>query len=489
VDGVQAAGEIHDRLDIPVVYIAAYPDNKTLQPAKTTEPYGYILKPFEEREPHITIQMALYKHTMEKRLKENEAKYRELVENANSIILRWDTNGKITFCNEFANTFFGYGADDLLGKNVVGTITPERDSAGHNPIQMIRKITLDPEQYSAHENENLRKNGERVWVAWTNKAIRDKEGRIVEIVSVGNDVTATKRAEERLRQSEKQLRQSQKMEAIGRLAGGVAHDFNNLLMTISGYTELVLKRLDQQDPTRKYVKQIQKAGERAVSLTRQLLAFSRGQLLKTELDLNIRVNEIETMLRRLISEDIDFVVLIEPELKHIKANAGQIEQVMLNLAVNAADAMPNGGRFTIKTQNVINGEKDLMVIPGAPAGEFVCLSFEDTGSGMDKKTVDRIFDPFFTTKKKGTGLGLAIVYGIIKQHNGYITADSRPGKGSTFRIYLPAFSSKSADRTKVVIVSQKLRGNGEQILLVEDKKGVREVSTTVLRENGYGNKG
>jgi len=287
---------------------------------------------------------------------------------------------------------------------------------------------------------------------------------------------------------EAQLRHTQKMEAIGRLAGGVAHDFNNLLTPITGYSQLLLSRLEDHNPLRKDIEEIKKAAERAASLTRQLLAFSRKQVLQPEvLDLNAVVADMEKLLRRLIGEDIELVTALEPGLESVKADPGQIEQVIMNLAVNARDAMPEGGRLIIKTENVTLDEEHCKVIPEARPGKFVCLSVTDTGVGMDKETLQHIFEPFFTTKEggKGTGLGLSVVYGIVKQHEGWIDVSSVPGRGATFKVYLPVFYGEREAEQQEAISWRELQGSGKRILLVEDEAGVRKFATGVLGENGY----
>ncbi len=286
---------------------------------------------------------------------------------------------------------------------------------------------------------------------------------------------------------EEQLQQAQKMEAIGRLAGGLAHDFNNLLTVIAGYSQLLLDRLPPGDPICAYVSQIKKAGEGAASLTRQLLAFSRKQVLAPQvLDLNRVVANTNRMLTRLIGEDIELVTICRPDLGRVKADPGQIEQVMMNLAVNARDAMPQGGRITIETANVdLEGNysnQRLVVTPGA----YAMLAVSDTGIGMSPEIQSRIFEPFFTTKEqgKGTGLGLATVYGIVKQSGGYIWVYSEPGKGTTFKIYLPRVQ-------EVAPLAKKVEGNvratagSETILVVEDNEAVRRFVREILEAKGY----
>jgi signal transduction histidine kinase len=286
---------------------------------------------------------------------------------------------------------------------------------------------------------------------------------------------------------EQQLRQSQKMEALGRLAGGVAHDFNNLLTIIKGHSDLLLDWLRDSEAPYKSCEQIHKAADRAASLTRQLLVFSRRQVLQPKvLDLNVLVSEMDKLLERLIREDVEFVVLPGHALGSVKADPGQIEQVLLNLTVNACDAMPQGGKLTIETSNVTVDEEYALTHPGLPHGPFVLLSATDTGHGMDAKTQARIFEPFFTTKDvgKGTGLGLATVYGIVKQSGGFIWVKSAPGIGSRFEVYLPQVSAKGdLDAFERVALPTVL--GAPTILVVEDDVAVRELASKFLETAGY----
>ena len=301
----------------------------------------------------------------------------------------------------------------------------------------------------------------------------------------------SKRAEEEREKIQFQLRESQKMEAIGRLAGGVAHDFNNVLTAITIGSEMLLGDLSSGDPKRQDVEEIQKAAERATSLTRQLLTFSRRQMVEVKLlDVNFIISDMDKMLRRLIGEDVQLDTILEPKLNSIKGDSGSIEQVIMNIVVNASDAMPNGGKITVRTENVALVEKDITFIAEAKPGDFVRLSIADTGTGMDKETMEHIFEPFFTTKAKGqgTGLGLSTVFGIVKQIDGWINVHSEPGRGSTFRVYIPAFFGGSKDKNELTPKTtslQKLHGNGERILLVEDDESIRTVALRLLTENGY----
>ncbi len=296
-----------------------------------------------------------------------------------------------------------------------------------------------------------------------------------------------KNAEEALRRSEEQLRQSQKVEAIGRLAGGVAHDFNNLLTVITGYCELLLARLSSDEPMRKEIEQIRKAGERAASLTRQLLAFGRKQILEPKvLDLNSSARDMEKMLKRLIGEDIDLRIAPAPDLRRVKADPGQIEQVLMNLAINARDAMPKGGNLTIETANLELDEAYASRHVGVRPGSYVMLAVSDNGCGMDKEIMARIFEPFFTTKGpgKGTGLGLSTAYGIVKQSGGNIWAYSEPGRGTTFKIYLPQVE-EAVVRPRSRRQPTKVSRGSETILLAEDEPELRGLTRRILEMKGY----
>jgi two-component system cell cycle sensor histidine kinase/response regulator CckA len=296
-----------------------------------------------------------------------------------------------------------------------------------------------------------------------------------------------KKAEVALRRSEEQLRQSQKVEAIGRLAGGIAHDFNNLLTIINGYTELLLARIPGEDRMSRDINEIRKAGQRAASLTRQLLAFSRKQILEPKvLDLNTIVVDLEKMLRRLIGEDVELVISPAADLRRTKADPGQIEQVIMNLVVNARDAMPQGGKLTLETANVDLDDAYAARHVGVRAGAYILLAVSDTGCGMDKESMTHIFEPFYTTKGpgKGTGLGLSTVYGIVKQSGGNVWPYSEPGRGTTFKIYLPQAEGVVDRMTRDGRRPGAPRGS-ETILLVEDQKELRELVRQMLEMNGY----
>jgi signal transduction histidine kinase/CheY-like chemotaxis protein len=324
-----------------------------------------------------------------------------------------------------------------------------------------------------------RKDGRPITVRLSGNPFKDENGQTLGFEMIAEDVSERRALEE-------QLRQSQKMEAIGRLAGGIAHDFNNLLTVIKGYSELMLDELDSADPLGTEVDEIKKAADRAASLTRQLLAFSRQQVLAPKvLDLNSVVGNMDKLLRRLLGEDIDLFTVLEPGLGRVKADPGQVEQVIMNLAVNARDAMPQGGKLTIETSSVDLDENYARDHVSVKPGSYVMIAVSDTGMGMTEKVKSRIFEPFFTTKEigKGTGLGLSTVYGIIKQSGGYIWVYSELGIGSTFKVYLPAIDAPA--EIPCGSSQQPVRRGSETVLLVEDEDGVRALMRQVLHKHGY----
>ena len=398
------------------------------------------------------------------------------VEQAGDCVVICDRDGTIKYVNSAFEKLTGYSREEAIGK------TPRLIKSGEHAESFyaeLWKIILSGRVFRS-VFINRKKNGVVYYEDKTISPLKDSEGNITAFVSVGRDNTERRTLEER-------LRQAQKMEAVGRLAGGVAHDFNNLLMVIRGYTELLLGRLDPSTPLRRNIEEIQKAADRATSLTRQLLAFSRQQVLEPKvLDLNAVVAGVEKMLRRLIGEDIEVVTALASELGQVKVDPSQIEQIILNLAVNARDAMPQGGALTIETANVELAEAYARQHTSVQPGSYVLLAISDTGCGMDAGTQARIFEPFFTTKEKGkgTGLGLATVYGIVKQSGGYIWVYSEPGHGTTFKIYLP----RVAEATPVQEVGQAFSpppAGSETILLVEDEDGVRKLGREFLESTGY----
>ena len=408
-------------------------------------------------------------------LRRSESNFRSLVTNAPYGICRCDSAGILLDANPALVTILGYSSSsELVGRNLANQYADTQQ--WFNLADHIRSL----KRFNGLAAEWVRKDGSSVTVRLSGRAIRD-EGQAIFFELFTEDVTEQ-------RALEQQLRQAQKMEAVGRLAGGIAHDFNNLLMVISGYCEFLLERIGSDVALRGSVQEIANAAERATSLTRQLLAFSRKQILAPKvLDLNAIVTENLKMLRRMIGEDIDLGMVAGAEIGTVKADPGQIEQVIMNLAVNARDAMPHGGKLTIETANVTRDEEYARLHAPVTPGEYVMLAISDTGMGMDAETQAQIFEPFFTTKGlKGTGLGLSTVYGIIKQSGGYIWVYSEPGKGTSFKVYLPRVSATGeAIVAEPSVTNAKLEPAQETILLVEDESNVRQLARQYLENQGY----
>jgi two-component system, cell cycle sensor histidine kinase and response regulator CckA len=422
---------------------------------------------------------ALYQHfqinLVRKQLLERDELFRLITENAADMIAVVDVDGRRLYNSPSYERILGYTPQEL-GTNSLEQIHPDDcDKVKKASLEAIRTGMGQSVEYRmCHKDGNWRTLESRT------STILDPRGKVERLVIVNRDITQRKLLEE-------QFRQAQKMEAVGRLSGGVAHDFNNLLGVIIGYGEIVQERIAATDPLRSSVDEILKASHRAASLTRQLLAFSRQQVLDPKiLDLKTVVKDMEKMLQRLIGEDIELKTDLAPAGARIKADAGQIEQVVLNLAVNARDAMPNGGKLVLATSNFHMDEDSVRRYPyPVSVGDYLLLTVSDTGVGMDAATRARVFEPFFTTKEKGkgTGLGLSMVYGVVKQSGGYIDVTSEPNAGATFKIYLPKAEGAVVPQPQTELLAS-LHGT-EMVLLVEDERSLRVLARRQLESCGY----
>jgi PAS domain S-box-containing protein len=405
----------------------------------------------------------------------SERRYRDIFENAIDVIFTADLDLRVTGANAAAEALTGYPRDQMIGRSVF-TLIPRED---RERVNATLQRLLEDGRVVLFEVAAVTASGERRALEVSASIVREGV-RAVGIQGIARDLTDRRRLEA-------QLRQSQKMEGIGQLAGGLAHDFSNHLTVILGCARALEARLPQRDPLREEASEIADAARRAAGITRQLLAFGRRQSSSpTVLDLGVLVRDLESMLRRLIGEDIDLVVRLDPALGRIKAERNQIEQVALNLAVNARDAMPKGGRLTIEVRNV-DFDSEPADDPGGPkSGAFVRLTVADTGIGMDLTTQRRIFEPFFTTKEHGSGLGLSTVYGIVRQNSGRIGVSSERGQGTVFRLYFPRLAEGEPDASldSARGGSTTLTGR-ENVLVVEDDNGVREFVRSALGRAGY----
>lgn len=602
-DGVDTALKIKSAHDVPIIYITAYADDFTLQRAKFTEPFGYILKPFEERELHTAIEMALYRHRMENTLRESENKFRLLFEKSADAHLLLK-NGVFIDCNSAAVRMMRCSRkEDLLGirphaisplrqpdgilsvekeRTVMeqalregslrlewvhsrfdGTELPvevlltaiplqgemilhtvwkdiseqkiaeeklrsneeryrnffEEDLTGdfiatsdgsilaYNPAfekifgcigtqcrdvnyreffpdaaswDAFIKLIVEKKKLEYHEMELKRIDGSPVYIVENVIGSFNSRGELTQIQGYIFDDTRRKTLEQ-------QFLKSQKMEAIGRLAGVIAHDFNNLLTVIIGYSEQLLASIGSGNDIADEIREIKKAGDRASLLTKQLLTFSRNQVLQPKVvNLNAVITNMDTMLRRLVGENIDYTTRLAPDLWPVEVDAGQMEQVLMNLVVNARDAMSGSGTLIIETSNASIDETVTQMYLDFSPGTYVLLTVSDTGCGIDKETKQHLFEPFFTTKGKGegTGLGLSTVYGIVSQSNGRILVDSEAGRGTTFKIFLPRVY-KSPDANGDVRREDKKYAGSETVLVVEDEENVRGLVSRILSMNGY----
>ena len=457
--------------DEPIVVISGLDDERLALEAVRSGAQDYLVK--GRIEGHLlarVLRYAVERKRGEEALRASEAHHRTILENIGDAVFIADPQGRYLDVNPRACELTGYSRDELLQLTVSDTYpAQDRDAAA------LRIVDVAGGRAAVTERPLLRKDG-AILVVESN-ARRLPDGRLLGAV---RDITERKRLEE-------QLRQAQKMEAVGRLAGGVAHDFNNVLTAIFGYADLLNEELPEGHQARQDLDEIRKAAQRASSLTRQLLAFSRQQVLQPMvLSLNDLVEDIQNMLVRLIGEDVQLRLGLSPSAGNVRADAGQIQQVLMNLVVNARDAMPTGGKLLVETANTELTEQYAEAHQPVAPGAYVMLAVSDTGSGMDAETKARIFEPFFTTKEKGrgTGLGLSTVYGIVKQSGGYVWVYSEPGRGTTFKIYLPRVDEPAEPLAPPQREARTLTGT-EIILLAEDDEMLRPLSKGLLERLGY----
>jgi two-component system cell cycle sensor histidine kinase/response regulator CckA len=483
-DGLSLLREIRQRgVDTPVVVLTSRAAGEVAVDAMKAGAADYLSKSqlsVESIARTIRHALALSAEERSRRqaeagLRASEERFRALAENSTDALMLLDVDARITYLSPSSQRHFGWAPEAVIDKSIFDFIHPDDLDVAHGGIAGARKEPGQPvtvEVRFAHADGTWR-NTECVGVD------RVHEPSVAAIVINARDITDRRRLEQ-------QLRQSQKMEAVGRLAGGVAHDFNNLLTAILGYCNLMLEDVAPDHPLRPDLEEIRQAGERAAALTRQLLAFSRRQMLQPQIvDVNGLVRQLEPTLRRLVGDDIEFVTAFAQDLATVRVDPASIEQVVLNLVMNARDAMPAGGRLVIESANVELDAAYVYDHASVISGKYVMLAVNDTGQGMEESTRAKIFEPFFTTREqgKGDGLGLATVYGIVKQSGGYIWVYSEPGRGTAFKVYLP-IDVQSSPPERQVSAAPAPRA-WETILLVDDEPGVRALAREILRRRGY----
>ncbi|MBW1946800.1 MAG: response regulator [Deltaproteobacteria bacterium] len=472
MDGVEAAEQIRDRFGIPVVYLTAHADEKTLHRAKTTGPYGYILKPFNEMELHTNIEIALYKSGLEKKLKENEQLLATTLRSIGDAVITTDVNGSVTFMNPVAESLTGWRQKDAVRRPLKDVFNIIDEHTGEQIEDPVTRVLRDGVAVGLANNTVLiAKDGTKRSIDDSGAPIKDCKGNIMGVVLVFRDITEKRRAE-------RELLKADKLESLGVLSGGIAHDFNNILTSILGNISIAKMFARPGDKIFERLEEAENDCMRARVLTQKILTFSRGgaPIMKTAF--------ISELLRdsasfALSGSNVRCEFSIPDDLWRIEVDEGQIAQAISNLIINASQAMPGGGVINLLAENIVVDEKQ-----GIPLnnGGYVKISVTDHGIGIPKEHFQQIFDPYYTTKRGGSGLGLAIAYSIVKRHNGYIDVKSIPGKETTFSIYLPA-SPKEALAEKES--GEKIRGGKGKILVMDDEKMIRDVVGDMLGILGY----
>ncbi len=431
MDGIEAAERIRSKLDIPVVYLTAYGSESIIERAKITEPFGYIMKPFEDKELHTVIEIAVFRHGMEKRLKESEYRYRRLFEDSRDALFIIDSQRLLVDCNHAFLDLFGLSREEALQTEFL------RTAAGEPDIDEFFNGLTGENALVDREMHLLRRDGTVVVGLMTITGLTDKEGVFSGYQGSIHDIT-------RRKELESQLSHAQKMEMIGTFASQIAHDFNNIITAMLGYAKLTIMKATKGAVVIDYSNKILALCDRATDITQDLLIFGRKQMMQQRvIDVNSVVYNLNAIMQEVMRKSVCLETVLSGETMKVFADPGQIERVLTNLVNNAQDAMPDGGKITIRVDHTTGDNSS----PGGRQSKrlsYARIRVEDTGMGMAKETLDRIFEPFYTTKKagKGTGLGLAIAYSIIQQHKGHIEASSELHRGSVFTIYLPLAGSE-----------------------------------------------
>lgn len=475
MDGIETARRIRARLNIPIIFLTAYADENTLERAKVTEPFGYIIKPFEERELHSTIEMALYKHRMERQLKESREWFATTLKSICDAVIATDREGLITFMNPVAESLTGWEQKEALGRDLkeVFRVIDEktRIPIENLGVDVLRQgVVTNPTEHIL-----ISRYGREMYIDDSVAPIKDDSGNIMGVVLIFRDATERRRMAE-------ELLKAQRLESVGILACGIAHDFNNLLASILGNISLLKARVNAQDETYRRLREAEKACIEAKRLTQQLLMFSRGGAPVKKL------TSIEQVIRESVSfalrgSNVRCELSIEEGLWDVEVDESQIAQVITNLVINAQRAMPQGGVVKVSAQNATEVEADLKPT-STEGGRYIKITVEDEGEGIPPGYLSKIFDPFFATKHRSSGLGLAMAYSIIKNHDGYIGVESELGSGMKVYIYIPASNKKMEEKGGIVAEGGVLRGSG-RVLIVDDEEMIREITGEMLGHMGY----
>jgi len=488
MDGIEAARHMRDQFDIPVVFLSAYEDEATLDRARASEPFGYLLKPYEERELHTTIEMALYKHRMERRLRESHEWLTATLRSIDDAVIATDGRLYVHFLNPGAEKLTGWRHALAAGEDL-SEVCPLHTEAGARLLEEVAQRALrGGEAVLLPPDTVLRaRDGHTTPIEGSVAPIHDDEGNSTGLVLVFRDISERRLIEKIRRQSEDYLRHAHKMEAVSRLAGGVAHDFNNLLTAVLGNTSLVLGNLPRTDPNIDFLVQVEAAALRAAELVKQLLGFSgRTSLWVEPVSVNDCVRNFQKTLPDIVPASVRVETRLVDNVWPVHGDPAQLGEVLVNLCFNARDAMPKGGTLRLETENVVISEEYLRHCLQAQPGEHVRIRVQDTGCGIPAHLQSRVFEPFFSTKEpgQGAGLGLALVFGIVQQHHGWIDLASEVDQGTMIDIYLPRYWQKEALPVEPPPPPPK-RSAAETILLADDEPLIRNLARTILQRCGY----
>ncbi|BCS32093.1 hypothetical protein TBR22_A13020 [Luteitalea sp. TBR-22] len=492
MDGIEAATQISRTLGTPIVFLTAHSDQMTVERAKAASPYGYILKPLQEHELRVTLSLALHRCRLERDLRASEQRFLTTLSSIGDAVIATDADGTVTFLNPAAEQITGWTRQEAEGRPIVEVfpVVGEEDRAAvRDPARQA--IAQQAVQVIAEPLQLLRREGEPRVVELSAAPIADGTDARGAVV-VFRDVSLRRRQEDAAREAETRLREAQKLEAVGRLAGGVAHDVNNMMTVVTGYAELLLSQLAADDPNRGLVEELKQAGDRTAGITRQLLSFSRHRIPRPQLaDVSDLLAALEDLLAQVLPPSITLRRLAHGRGARVRVDAGQFEQVILNLALNARDAMPRGGTLTIESSVT---SLDAGWRAGAdeqlPAGDYVLVAVTDTGAGIAPEISSRVFEPFFSTKADGhgTGLGLAVVRDMVRVAGGQVILYSEPGHGTSFKLYFPLAADQDAapPASAGEVDDEDLRAETPAVvLLAEDEEAVRGLTRTLLEQHGY----